>query len=179
MAGRQRRGGVDGGGGAIARGLRRGRSASFGVHGGERCAGAALDGACRRRHGKSRAEAATAGLMDRQTLRDWVVRFNANGPAGLIDKPSPGRPPKLTPLQKQELRQLVEEGPGRHDPDSCPLAARRPGGGGQRAVCPRLPRDDDRPDVAGAWLLPRQPAAAASRAGRTAAEEFKKTSSSG
>src|SRR5512134_1390166 len=55
--------------------------------------------------GKSRAAAAAVGLMDRQTLRDWVVRFNAEGPEGLIDRTSPGRPPKLTPAQKQELRQ--------------------------------------------------------------------------
>jgi transposase len=67
--------------------------------------------------GKSRAEAAAVGLMDRQTLRDWVVRFNAEGPAGLIDRASPGRSPKLTPAQKQELRRLVEDGPGQHDPD--------------------------------------------------------------
>jgi transposase len=57
--------------------------------------------------GKRRAEAAAIGLMDRQTLRDWVVRFNAEGAEGLIDKTSPGRPPKLTPAQKQELRQVV------------------------------------------------------------------------
>lgn len=66
--------------------------------------------------GQSRAEAAAVGLMDRQTLRDWVIRFNADGPAGPIDKSSPGRPPKLTPAQKQEVRQWVEEGPGPHDP---------------------------------------------------------------
>lgn len=66
--------------------------------------------------GKNRAEAAAVGLMDRQTLRDWVIRFNVDGPEGLIDKPAPGRPPKLTPAQKQEMRQWVEEGPGRHDP---------------------------------------------------------------
>ena len=64
--------------------------------------------------GQSRAEAAAVGLMDRQTLRDWVIRFNADGPAGLIDKSSPGRPPKSA--QKQEVRQWVEEGPGPHDP---------------------------------------------------------------
>jgi transposase len=66
--------------------------------------------------GKIRAEAAAVGLMDRQTLRDWVIRFNAEGPEGLIDKPAPGRPPKLTPAQKQQVRQLVEDGPGPHDP---------------------------------------------------------------
>lgn len=67
--------------------------------------------------GKSRAEAASVGLMDRQTLLDWVVRFNAEGPAGLIDKPSPGRRAKLTPSHKEALRQLVEDGPGQHKPD--------------------------------------------------------------
>ena len=69
-----------------------------------------------RAEGKSRAAAAAIGLMDRQTLRDWVIRFNAEGPAGLIDRSSPGRPAKLTPAQKQEMRQGVEEGPGPHDP---------------------------------------------------------------
>lgn len=67
--------------------------------------------------GKSRAEAAAIGLMDRQTLRDWVVRFNAEGAQGLIDRTSPGRPPKLTPAQQQELRQVVEDGPEKHVPD--------------------------------------------------------------
>jgi transposase len=67
--------------------------------------------------GKSRADAAAIGLMDRQTLRDWVHRFNAEGPEGLIDRAAPGRPPKLTPEQKEEVRQLVEDGPGQHNPD--------------------------------------------------------------
>jgi transposase len=67
--------------------------------------------------GRSRAEAAAIGLMDRQTLRDWVHRFNAEGPDGLIDRTAPGRPPKLTPEQKEEVRRLVEDGPGQHNPD--------------------------------------------------------------
>ena len=67
--------------------------------------------------GKSRTEAAAIGLMDRQTLRDWVVRFNAEGAPGLIDRTSPGRPPKLTPSQQQDLRQVVEDGPEKHVPD--------------------------------------------------------------
>jgi transposase len=41
------------------------------------------------RDGASRREAAT---MDHQTLRDWVIRFNEQGPEGLINKPSPGTP---------------------------------------------------------------------------------------
>jgi transposase len=67
--------------------------------------------------GKSRAEAAAVGLMDRQTLRDWVHRFNAHGPEGLIDRKSPGRSSKLTLAQKQELRKWVEEGPETERPD--------------------------------------------------------------
>jgi len=45
--------------------------------------------------GASREEAAKIGGMDRQTLRDWVIRFNEQGPDGLINIPSPGAPPKL------------------------------------------------------------------------------------
>ena len=40
--------------------------------------------------GASREEAATIGGMDRQTLRDWVIRFNEQGADGLINIPSPG-----------------------------------------------------------------------------------------
>ena len=40
--------------------------------------------------GASRAEAARIGGMDRQTLRDWVIRFNEQGPEGLINMASPG-----------------------------------------------------------------------------------------
>ena len=67
--------------------------------------------------GASRAEAAAIGLMDRQTLRDWVIRFDAEGPDGLVNKTSPGRPAKLKPEQKEELRQLIEDGPQEHDRD--------------------------------------------------------------
>ena len=45
--------------------------------------------------GASRAAAARIGGMDRQTLRDWVIRFNEHGPDGLINVVSPGAPPKL------------------------------------------------------------------------------------
>ena len=61
--------------------------------------------------GMSRAEAARIGGMDRQTLRDWVHRFNEQGPDGLINAKSPGRPSKLSAEQKEELRLLVETGP--------------------------------------------------------------------
>jgi transposase len=61
--------------------------------------------------GESRAEAAKVGGMDRQTLRDWVIRFNAQGPDGLVNKPSPGGPSKLSDEHKAFLTRIVEEGP--------------------------------------------------------------------
>jgi len=49
--------------------------------------------------------------MDRQTLRDWVIRFNEKGPDGLINIPSPGVPPKLDNRHKAFLARIVDEGP--------------------------------------------------------------------
>ena len=65
---------------------------------------AALDGAARE-------DAAKIGGMDRQTLRDWVIRFNAQGPDGLINIPSPGVPPKLDDTHRAFLARIVKEGP--------------------------------------------------------------------
>ena len=61
--------------------------------------------------GASREDAATIGGMDRQTLRDWVIRFNEQGPDSLINIPSPGVPPKLGKKHRAFLLRLVEEGP--------------------------------------------------------------------
>ena len=61
--------------------------------------------------GASREEAAKVGGMDRQTLRDWVIRFNERGPDGLINIPSPGVPPKLNDEHRAFLVRIVEEGP--------------------------------------------------------------------
>src|SRR5687768_18425943 len=61
--------------------------------------------------GRSRAAAARAAGMDRQTLRDWVQRYNAEGLAGLPDRPRSGRKPRLTPEQMGELETVVEQGP--------------------------------------------------------------------
>ncbi len=65
--------------------------------------------------GRSRREAAKLGGMDRQTLRDWVHRFNAEGPDGLIDRQAPGPTRQLTPGQRDELAALIRAGP---DPDA-------------------------------------------------------------
>jgi len=60
--------------------------------------------------GMSRSQAARIGGMDRQTLRDWVHRFNAAGPEGLINRKAPRRR-RLNEAQMRELAQLVETGP--------------------------------------------------------------------
>jgi transposase len=61
--------------------------------------------------GATRAEAAAACGMDRQTLRDWVHRYNADGLAGLRDVPRSGRPAVLSAEQMAELKALVLAGP--------------------------------------------------------------------
>lgn len=61
--------------------------------------------------GRTRTEAAKIGGMERQTLRDWVHRFNAGGPDGLKSNRSPGRPPKLNGAQMQELAAVIAVGP--------------------------------------------------------------------
>jgi transposase len=64
--------------------------------------------------GCSRETAARHAGMDRQTLRDWVHRYNVEGLAGLYDRHRPGPKPRLNPEQAAELETLVERGP---DPD--------------------------------------------------------------
>src|SRR5215510_9956932 len=61
--------------------------------------------------GHGREEAARHAGMDRQTLRDWVHRYNAEGLAGLHDRSHPGPKPRLTPEQMAELESIVEQGP--------------------------------------------------------------------
>ena len=61
--------------------------------------------------GGSRTKAARIGGVGLQTLRDWVVRFNARGPDGLIDGKAPGNTCKLNHSQRQALAEMVENGP--------------------------------------------------------------------
>jgi transposase len=61
--------------------------------------------------GASREAAASAVGMDRQTLCDWIHRYNQGGVGGLSSRTSPGRPPSLNKPQMQELKALVLEGP--------------------------------------------------------------------
>ena len=61
--------------------------------------------------GVNRKTAAETCGMDRQTLRDWVHRYNAAGLAGLRNLKSPGPGSKLTARQQAELAELIEAGP--------------------------------------------------------------------
>src|SRR5215218_103112 len=61
--------------------------------------------------GASRSEAAQIGCVTLQIVRDWVVRFNARGPQGLVTGRAPGSRPLLNGIQRQELQRMVDHGP--------------------------------------------------------------------
>ena len=61
--------------------------------------------------GGSRSDAAKIGGVGLQTVRDWVLTFNAEGPAGLVDGKAPGNSPLLNDARRQALREIVENGP--------------------------------------------------------------------
>ena len=61
--------------------------------------------------GRSRSEAAASCGMDRQTLRDWIHRYNAEGLDGLSDRRSPGRAARLTSEQAAAVASWVRQGP--------------------------------------------------------------------
>ena len=61
--------------------------------------------------GGSRTRAAVLGDVQLQSVRDWVLRFNGRGPAGLIDPKAPDPRPKLNDRQRQALAAIVEAGP--------------------------------------------------------------------
>ncbi len=71
--------------------------------------------------GVSRAEAARLVGMERQALRDAVVRYNAEGMAGLYDRPKPGRPERLSEAEQAALAARVFAGP---DPEQDGIVAR-------------------------------------------------------
>src|SRR5260221_14279662 len=62
-------------------------------------------------NGGSRSEAAKIGGVGLQTVRDWVLAFNAEGPAGLVDRKAPGNRPILPDAQRHDLMRIVESGP--------------------------------------------------------------------
>ena len=61
--------------------------------------------------GASRTQAALIGGVTLQVVRDWVVKFNAHGPEGLIDRKPPGQPSRLTDVHRAALMARLDEGP--------------------------------------------------------------------
>ena len=61
--------------------------------------------------GGSRTEAARLGHVTLQIVRDWVVRLNAHGPAGLVDRKAPGPRPRLSDRHRQALAAQIDCGP--------------------------------------------------------------------
>ena len=126
------------------------------------------------RDGMDRGAAAKVGGMDRQTLRDWVHRFNALGPEGLIDNWTQGPKPRLSTEQLAEVAQIVEAGPDRGKDgvvrwrriDLKRVIAERFGVEFSRALCWKAAQD--------ARLLPHQRKAAPSGAGREDRRGFQK-----
>ena len=57
--------------------------------------------------GARRTDAATIGGVTLQIVRDWVMKFNAHGPDGLIDRKAPGQPSKLTEAHRAALKAVI------------------------------------------------------------------------
>ena len=75
--------------------------------------------------GTTRTEAAKIGGVTLQIVRDWVMRFNARGAAGLLDGKSPGQPSRLNDVQRQAIVRMIERRPDPGDPRCRALAADR------------------------------------------------------
>ena len=61
--------------------------------------------------GGTRSAAAEVGGVGLQIVRDWVMRFNADGPAGLLDRKAPGQPALLNLAHRRALATMIETGP--------------------------------------------------------------------
>ena len=61
--------------------------------------------------GARRTQAAKIGGVTLQIVRDWVMRFNAEGPDGLINRKAPGQPSRLNDAQRSALVRMIESGP--------------------------------------------------------------------
>ena len=61
--------------------------------------------------GASRTEAARIGGVTLQIVRDWVMKFNARGPDGLIDRKAAGQPSRLNGAHRASIEKMIESGP--------------------------------------------------------------------
>jgi hypothetical protein len=69
--------------------------------------------------GASRTEAAKIGGVTPQIIRDWVLKFNAHGPDGLIDRKPPGQAPRLNDAHRAALASIIESAPPARRPGGC------------------------------------------------------------
>ena len=91
----------------------------FGASGVRALAKRSKDGAQARRlpavaaiyDGASRTEAAKIAGVTLQIIGDWVIKFNASGPQGLIDRKAPGPAPRLNEEHRKALAAIIERGP--------------------------------------------------------------------
>src|SRR5271163_3606887 len=61
--------------------------------------------------GATRTEAAKIGGVTLQIVRDWVMKFNAHGAEGLLDRKAPGQPSRLNDVHSAALAAIIESGP--------------------------------------------------------------------
>ena len=61
--------------------------------------------------GATRTDAARIGGVTLQIVRDWVMKFNAAGPGGLVDRKAPGQPSRLNDTHRAALAAMIETGP--------------------------------------------------------------------
>lgn len=61
--------------------------------------------------GGTRTEAARIGGVTLQIVRDWVIKFNAAGPAGLLDRRPPGQPSRLNDADRAAVAAMIQAGP--------------------------------------------------------------------
>ena len=105
--------------------------------------------------GGSRTDASRIGGVGLQIIRDWVLRFNARGPDGLVDGKSPGAPSKLNADHRRALAEVVEAGPGPGGRRRRALAAQGPGAVALGDVRHLARRDHGRARVEGRSASPR------------------------
>ena len=117
--------------------------------------------------GGSRSDAARIGGVGVQIVRDWVVRFNAKGPDGLLNGKAPGAPSILDDSPRQVLRRAVEDGPWRRS-----LAVDRSRAVAVRGVSPRDLQANAQPGTAEHGFSQALGAAAPSRARRGSRRGF-------
>ena len=144
-------------------------------NGRRRAASASLAGARGDLRGATRTEASKIGGVGLQVVRDWVVKFNAQGPDGLIDRKAPGQPLRLNDAHRAALAAIVERDPSRRSMVSCAGGSSISANGFSRSSASRL-RADAQPPAARARLSKAFRSSAPSCQAEGAIEDFKKAS---